>query len=42
MDGEGGQDGQLPIQVLADKLALFQQEEADFAPHITTSPPSFR
>ena len=31
----GGQDGQLPLQVLADQLTLHQPEGADCAPHRT-------
>ena len=38
----GGQGGQLPTQVLADQLTLYQPEGADCVPHITTSPPNFR
>ena len=35
--------GQLPIQVLADQLNLYQQEGADCAsPNITTCPPISR
>ena len=32
-----GQGGQLPAQVLADQLTLYQPEGADCAPHITTA-----
>ena len=35
----GGQGGQLPTQVLADQLTLYQPEGADCAPYITTCPP---
>ena len=30
----GGQSWQLPTQVLADQLTLYQPEGADWAPHI--------
>ena len=38
----GGQDEQLPTQVLADQLTLSQPKGEDCAPHITTCPPSSR
>ena len=36
----GGQDEQLPTQVLADQLSLSQPEGAGCTLHITTFPPS--
>ena len=36
----GGQDRQLPTQVLADQLTLSQPEGADCALHITTFTPA--
>ena len=38
----GGQSGQLPTEVLADQLTLYQPEGADCAHHPTSCPPSFR
>ena len=38
----GGQDEQLPTQVLADQLTLSQLEGEECALHITTCSPSFK
>ena len=35
----GGQEEQLPTQVLEDQLALSQPEGADCSPNINTCPP---
>ena len=35
----GGQEEQLPTQVLEDQLALSQSEGADCSPKINTCPP---
>ena len=40
--GMGGQSDQLPNQVLADQLTLYQPEGTRFCPLITACPPSFR
>ena len=38
---EEGAGGQFPAPFLADQLTLFQPGGADYAHHITTSPPDF-
>ena len=40
--GTGEQGGRTPSQILADQLTLFQPWGADYAHHITASPPGFQ